>query len=37
MSNIILGILGFAACIAILYLITVIGTGGSPKHSNNKE
>jgi hypothetical protein len=37
MSDIILGSLGFAACIAILYLIEVVGTGGLPKHPNNKE
>jgi hypothetical protein len=37
MINIILGILGFVACVAVLYLIAVIGTGGEPKFPNHKE
>jgi hypothetical protein len=37
MINIILGILGYIACVAVLYLIAVVGTGGLPKHPNNKE
>jgi hypothetical protein len=37
MINIILGILLGVACAAILYLIVVVGTGGLPKHPNNKE
>jgi hypothetical protein len=37
MINIIMGILGGVAFVAILYLIVVVGTGGLPKHPNNRE
>ena len=37
MINIILGILGFVACISVLYLMAVVGTGGEPKFPNKKE
>lgn len=37
MLTIVLGILGFIALVAVLYLIAVVGTGGLPKHPTDDE
>jgi|GEM_PF-3561639 hypothetical protein len=37
MVNILIGILGFIALVAVLYLIAVVGTGGLPKHHKDDE